>query len=504
MESSQINIAVIGAGYWGKNLIRVFSELGVLAAVCDADEHLAASRAAEYRVPSLNWQQVLADESIHAVVIAVPAQLHAKLALEALQANKHVFVEKPLALTLQDGEAVVALAKEKQRVLMVGHLLQYHPAFIELRRMVGNGELGDLQYLYSHRLNLGKFRCNEDILWSFAPHDISMILSLIQNRKVKNISVDGGYYLHQHIADVSMTHIDFEGGAKAHVFVSWLHSYKEQRLVVVGTKGMAVFDDSSSWSRKLLLYPHHVEWHEGMPIPDKKDAICVELDESEPLKNECQHFVDCIRDNKTPLTDGAEGLAVLDVLTEATKQLKLTRPALSEGCFIHESSYVDSGSVVGDGSKIWHFSHILGGVKIGKNCVIGQNVMIGPDVVVGDACKIQNNVSLYKGVVLEEGVFCGPSCVFTNVNTPRATVERKDQFAVTHVKRHATIGANATIVCGVTLGEYCFVGAGSVVTKDVPAFALVVGNPAKQVGWVNQAGEPIRECLTSDEEQSVN
>ncbi len=495
MESSQVKIAVIGTGYWGKNLVRNFAQLGVLAAVCDADQNLAAERAAEYSIPSLSWQRVLDDQSIHAVVIAVPAQLHAKLALQALQANKHVFIEKPLALTLQDGEAVVALAKQKQRILMVGHLLQYHPAFIELRRLVGEGDLGKLRYLYSQRLNLGKFRRNEDILWSFAPHDISMILALIQNNPIKKIFTDGGYYLHENIADVTMTRIDFEGGVKAHIFVSWLHPYKEQKLVVVGDKGMAVFDDSKSWNEKLLLYPHQIEWNEQMPLPNKKDAISIAITESEPLKNECQHFIDCIEQNKVPLTDGEEGLAVLSVLTKATKQLQLDKFVLNKDFFVHESSYVDPGVVVGAGSKIWHFSHILGGVKIGKECVIGQNVMIGPDVLVGDYCKIQNNVSLYKGVILEEGVFCGPSCVFTNVNTPRATIERKDQFSTTHVKRHATIGANATIVCGVTLGEYCFVGAGSVVTKDVPPHALVVGNPAKQVGWVSHAGEVLGEDL---------
>ena len=501
MDSAQVNIVVVGVGYWGKNLVRNFAHLVVLVGVCDADSDLCDEMAARYEVRAYQWHEVLEDKTVHAVVIAAPAQLHAKLALEALAADKHVFVEKPLALTMQDAQAVVELAQEKQRVLMVGHLLQYHPAFVELRQMVGRGELGKLRYLYSHRLNLGKFRNNENILWSFAPHDISMILSLVPAAEISNINVDGGYYLNKYVADVSTTHIDFANGVKAHVFVSWLHPYKEQKLVVVGEKGMVVFDDSLDWDQKLVLYPHHTEWHEGMPIPDTKDAIAVSIIESEPLQNECQHFVDCVAENKVPLTDGEEGLRVLDVLAKAARKLQQQVHPKPVNYFVHESSYIDDGAVIGEGSKIWHFSHILGNTNLGKQCVVGQNVMIGPDVSVGDHCKIQNNVSIYKGVELEEGVFCGPSCVFTNVKNPRATIERKDEFKKTLVKRHATIGANATIVCGVTLGEYCFIGAGAVVTKDVLAHALMVGNPAKQIGWVSHTGEVLGEDLICHKEQ---
>lgn len=238
-----------------------------------------------------------------------------------------------------------------------------------------------------------------------------------------------------------------------------------------------------------------------MPIPDTKDAIAVSIIESEPLQNECQHFVDCVAENKVPLTDGEEGLRVLDVLAKAARKLQQQVHPKPVNYFVHESSYIDDGAVIGEGSKIWHFSHILGNTNLGKQCVVGQNVMIGPDVSVGDHCKIQNNVSIYKGVELEEGVFCGPSCVFTNVKNPRATIERKDEFKKTLVKRHATIGANATIVCGVTLGEYCFIGAGAVVTKDVLAHALMVGNPAKQIGWVSHTGEVLGEDLICHKEQ---
>jgi UDP-2-acetamido-3-amino-2,3-dideoxy-glucuronate N-acetyltransferase len=163
---------------------------------------------------------------------------------------------------------------------------------------------------------------------------------------------------------------------------------------------------------------------------------------------------------------------------------------------VQESAYVNAGAKVGAGTRIWHFSNILGGVSIGRNCVISQNVMIGPDVSVGDNCKIQNNVSLYKGVILEDGVFCGPSCVFTNVNTPRAEVNRKHAFLETKVGRSATIGANATIVCGHSIGSYALIAAGAVVTKDVPPHALMMGNPARQKGWVSHAGEVLRADMT--------
>jgi len=163
--------------------------------------------------------------------------------------------------------------------------------------------------------------------------------------------------------------------------------------------------------------------------------------------------------------------------------------------FVHESAYVDDGVELGEGTKVWHFSHLLSRTIVGRDVSIGQNVVVGPDVSIGDRCKIQNNVSLYKGVTLAQGVFCGPSCVFTNVLNPRAEVERKDEFRPTLVRRGATIGANATIVCGNELGEYCMIGAGAVVTKDVPAYALMVGVPARQMGWVSRMGEILDETL---------
>jgi predicted dehydrogenase/acetyltransferase-like isoleucine patch superfamily enzyme len=494
-------VAVIGCGYWGKNLVRNFAQLGALAAICDADEATAARLSQQYRVPRVTLDAVWRDRAIDGVAIAAPAVQHAALARVAIEAGKHVFVEKPLALTVPEAEAVHELAERRDRRLMVGHLLQYHPAFIKLRELVREGALGRLQYLYSTRLNLGKVRREEDILWSFAPHDLSMILSLVGEEPAE-VTAQGGFYLHDAIADVTTTHLRFPAGERAHVFVSWLHPFKEQKLVVIGDRAMAVFDDGRDWDDKLLVYPHRIEWREALPVPHRADADRVQLEAGEPLNLECRHFLECIADGGRPRTDGQEGLRVLRVLARASAALQSPPAAGPQaaaaqprqrfaGVRLHETVFVDEPCEIGAGTRIWHFAHILPHTRIGRDCTLGQNVMVGPEVSIGDRCKIQNNVSLYKGVTLEDGVFCGPSCVFTNVDNPRAEIERKDEFRPTLVRRGATIGANATIVCGHTIGEYAFIGAGAVVTRDVPAFALMAGVPARRIGWMSHAGERL-------------
>ena len=498
-------VAVIGCGYWGRNLVRVFSELGALAAVCDADPELARRFGAQYRVATAEFEEVLQDPAIGALAIATPAVTHADFAGRTLAAGKHVFVEKPLALNVVAAEAVNTLAKRQGRVLMVGHLLQYHPVFMRLKALVGQGELGRLRHIYSHRLNLGKVRREENILWSFAPHDVSMILSLVGSEPDR-VSAVSSFFLHSQVADVTTTHMTFPGGENAHVFVSWLHPYKEQKLVVVGDEGMAVFDDTLEWERKLLLYRHKIRWKNGFPTPDKAEAEAVAVTAAEPLRQEIAHFLDCIDGKATCRTDGNEGIRVLkvlqaserDILKQHTRQEAAGVNAEARhitDCFIHDTAVVDSGCRIGKGTKIWCFSHILANSSIGEDCVLGQNVMAGPDVSIGNRCKLQNNVSVYTGVTLEDGVFCGPSCVFTNVNNPRAELEKKDQFAPTRVRQGATIGANATILCGIELGQYSFIAAGAVVTRDVKPFALMAGAPAKQVGWVGHYGERLSDGL---------
>lgn len=504
-RETQKCVAVIGCGYWGKNHVRSFSEFGALKAVHDQDLSVAASFADRHDATAASFEDILSDSSISSVVIATPAEHHHDQARQALLAGKHVLVEKPLALKCGQAEELCRLADDSGLVLMVGHILHYHPAFGRLKEMVAAGQLGRLQYMYSNRLNLGRIRQEENILWSFAPHDVSMILSLI-GKEPDMVTAAGSYYLHKAVADVTVTNLRFPGGENAHIFVSWLHPFKEQKLVVVGDKAMVVFDDVQPWAEKLTLYPHRISWRNGLPSPEKADGIAVPVGEDEPLKRECQHFLDCVANGARPQTDGREGLRVLRVLDAAERSMTSGRPvacgrsASTEAtggpdAMVHESAFVDDGVKIGSGTRIWHFCHLLSGTEIGRDVSIGQNVMIGPDVTVGDNCKIQNNVSLYKGVTLEDGVFCGPSCVFTNVHNPRADVNRKDAFRETVVRRGATIGANATIVCGNEIGAYSTIGAGAVVTKAVPPFALMAGVPARRIGWVSHAGEVLDKDL---------
>jgi len=506
-SNSVPQIAVIGSGYWGKNLIRNYFQLGSLKLICDNNADVLSGFKEQY--PQIetcsSFTDVLQRDDISGLVIATPAETHFRLAQEALLANKHVYLEKPLVLNEADGKELIALARSRKLVLMVGHLLQYHPVFVYLKEIVKAGELGRINYIYSHRLNLGRIRREENILWSFAPHDISMILALT-GEEPEQVFATGGNYLHQRIADVTTSHLLFPPGIRAHIFVSWLHPFKEQKLVVVGDKKMAVFDDTLPWSDKLLLYPHKLVWENNIPVHNKSEPEKPVITQDEPLRVECLEFLECISQGRQPLTDGQEGLRVLRVLKRSQDSLdtgdeaeeyrgKKNVSRTQNEFFVHPTAVLDKGCRIGAGTKIWHFSHVLTNSDIGKNCNIGQNVVIGPDVSIGGSCKIQNNVSVYKGVTLEEGVFCGPSMVFTNIYNPRAEIGKMDQVRPTRVKKGASIGANATILCGLTLGRYCLVGAGALVNKDVPDFAVVVGNPARQIGWVCRCGEKLPEDL---------
>ena len=492
-----VGVAVVGCGYWGKNLVRNFYKLNALKVLYDIDEKRAREMGSAYSEVRIarSLTEVYQDDSIDGIVVAVPAAFHYEVAKEALLAGKDVFVEKPLALKVWEGRELVALAEERKRILMVGHLLEYHPGVIKLKEMVSSGELGKINYIHSTRLNLGKFRTEENILWSFAPHDISVILLLL-GEMPREVSAHGGSYLNQGVADVTMTTMDFPSGVKSHIFVSWLHPYKEQKLVIVGDRKMAVFDDVVP-KDKLLLFSHRIDWIDRVPVPKKEDAEVIQFEMEEPLEKECRHFLESIGSRAKARTDGENGVRVLEVLDlcqrslqEGGKVLQFGKPRPPD-VFVHETACIDEPVDIGEKTQIWHFSHVMSGVKIGQNCVIGQNVFIGKGAVLGNNVKVQNNVSVYDGVILEDDVFCGPSMVFTNVFNPRSFISRKKEFRKTVVGKGATIGANATIVCGNTIGQYAFIGAGSVVTKDVPDYALVYGNPGKAKGWICQCAVEI-------------
>jgi UDP-2-acetamido-3-amino-2,3-dideoxy-glucuronate N-acetyltransferase len=500
IKGSVPQLAVAGMGYWGKNLVRNFSQLGALSVVCDSNAAVEETLAREYKNVrySNSFASVLSDPSIAAVALATPAVSHYEMAKAAMEAGKDVYVEKPLAIDVKEGRRLVELAEKNRRILMVGHILRYHPAIMKLQELIRHGSLGKIQCLYSNRLNIGKIRTEENILWSFAPHDISVILALL-NEKPSRVSCQGGAHLNRDVFDVTLSQFQFPSGVHAHIFVSWLHPFKEQRLVVVGSEKMAVFDDTAE--NKLVLYPHKVEWKNRVPTAIKAQGENVALDNSEPLKTECQHFLDCVASRTAPLTDGREGLRVLNVLDACQRSLLKQGAVIETGgteaektalsYFVHESAYLDDGADVGAGTKIWHFSHVMKGARIGEKCVIGQNVNVDGGTVIGNNVKIQNNVSVYTGAVIEDDVFLGPSCVLTNVTNPRSQVNRHSLYERTILKRGCTIGANATIVCGVTIGRYAFVAAGSVVTKDVPDYALVMGNPARQAGWMSRHGQRL-------------
>ena len=493
-----IKVAVVGSGYWGKNLVRNFNELGVLHTICD--NNIATLRSFQKQYPDkklqTSFKAVLLNRAIDAVVIATPAETHFDLVREALLAGKHVFVEKPLALLVSEAEFLNKLARHEKRKLMVGHILLYHPAIIRLKEIICSGELGKINYIYSNRLNLGKIRTEENILWSFAPHDISVILHLLEEMP-NTITAQGGNYLNPDIADVTISTLGFKSGVKGHIFVSWLHPNKEQKLVIVGDKKMVIFDDTLK-EGKLQVHDKGVEWVNRQPVPRKKKAHSVPIEPYEPLKAECAHFLQCIESDRIPKTDGLNGIQVLEVLNACQKSLEqggavisLNGGRSSASYFSHPTAVIDQPGRIGKGTKIWHFSHIMSDAEIGEGCNIGQNVVVSPGVKIGNNVKIQNNVSVYDGVIIEDDVFCGPSMVFTNVINPRSHIPRKHEFKTTLVKKGATIGANATIVCGNSIGRYAFIGAGAVVTKDVSDYALMLGNPAKISGWMCECGHKL-------------
>ena len=320
-------VAVVGMGAWGRHLVRNFAYLGALAAVCDSSAAAEARCRREYPAVSFtaDYRAVLANPAIAAVVLATPAVTHFAMAMAALDAGKDVFVEKPLATELADGEALVKRADEAGRILMVGHILRYHPAVVELEALLRSGALGKIYYLYSNRLNIGRIRTEENILWSFAPHDVSVMGALLDEPPVR-VSCQGGAYLSTGLCDVTVSQLEFASGVQAHIFVSWLHPIKEQKLVVVGSEQMAVFDDRSD--DKLVLYPHRVEWRDRIPTAIKAPGRPVAVGSAEPLRQECLHFLESVRTRRRPLTDGAEGLRVLRVLDACQRSL-FTRGAVT-------------------------------------------------------------------------------------------------------------------------------------------------------------------------------
>ena len=326
-----VRVGLVGTGYWGKNLLRVLNSLGALAAFCENDEAAAQPFITQY--PNARhyaeFDEMLRDDTIESVVISTPAATHGVLTRQALETGRHVFVEKPLCLDVSEARSLAELAEAQGVVLMVGHLLLYHPAFVATAFAVQEGQIGTLQYIYSNRASLGKIRREENALWSFAPHDISMILALTK-RMPNRVTCTGEAWLSPQIADLTLSQFEFGDKLHAHIFVSWLHPFKDHRLVVIGDKGMLVFNDSSIGPEKLTFYSHKVGWEGDLPVVDKADAVPVPYGSEEPLQQEIAHFIDCCVNGKQPTSDSWEGLRVLSVLDMCQRALLEKMPITFE------------------------------------------------------------------------------------------------------------------------------------------------------------------------------
>ncbi|WP_417416576.1 Gfo/Idh/MocA family protein [Hoeflea sp.] len=309
-------IVVVGCGYWGSNHARTFAELGALYAVSDRHQDRADQLAAMHGVKAMTIEEVLADPAVDGVVLALPPQYHADQAIAALEAGKHVLVEKPIALSVADARRVVEAAEKTGLVAMTGHVLRFHPAFEALEAMIAAGDLGAVRYIHSHRVGLGKFHAENDALWDIAPHDLSLILALTGE---KPTSVRGvGSAMLNRLSDFAHLHLQFASGVRSHVFASRLNPYRERRLTVIGSKAMAVFDDVAPWEQKLAIY-HHKLWEDDNGWQSEMvDPDYIDLPDGMPLTRECAHFLDCIRTGARPRTPVSDGLAVIEILSEGT------------------------------------------------------------------------------------------------------------------------------------------------------------------------------------------
>ncbi len=322
-DTAKPSLALIGSGYWGKNLARNFYELNVLNTICDSNIEALETQKKLY--PDLNFStdvdSLLNNPDINCVAIATPTTLHYPIAKKALLAGKDVFVEKPICLNCIQAEELLAIAESRNLILMVGHILHYHPCVEYLKDLLANRSLGNPLYIVSNRLSLGIMRTEENVLWNFAPHDVSLVLSLCNNQQPDEVRCTGESYLAKDVHDTALTILHFPGGLTAQIHTSWLYPFKEQRLTVIGTQGMAVFDDTKPWDEKLVVYHEPVKWQHNLPIPNKSVPEKIIVPKAEPLREECSHFLSCCLRRSTPYTDGREGLRVLRVLEAAQTSL---------------------------------------------------------------------------------------------------------------------------------------------------------------------------------------
>ncbi len=309
-------IAVLGCGYWGSNHIRTLKALGALRAVADANAARAEGFASEQECLAITPDELFDRDDVDAIIMALPPQFHAEYAIRAARAGKDLLVEKPIALTVEDARAAVDAASDNNRIFMVGHVLRFHPAFEMLERLIADGELGEIKYIHSHRLGLGKFHTENDALWDLAPHDLSMILA-ITGAAPMEVRGEGAALL-DNLSDFAHLHMLFENGVRSHLFTSRLNPYRERRLTVVGAKAMAVFDDVETWEKKLAVYRHAVWQDSGRWAFTANEPSYVAIRQGMPLTRELEHFIHCIETRDEPRTGGDEAISVLRIVTAGT------------------------------------------------------------------------------------------------------------------------------------------------------------------------------------------
>jgi len=505
-------ICVVGGGQWGQNHIRTLHELDMLGGIVEVDEQRLTRFAELYpNAPRFLFLDEALEANFDGFTVATPARTHFDVARRILRAGFPVMVEKPLALNAKEAVELKRIADAAEQQLMVGHLMLFHPAVVKIKELIDSGKIGRVQYIYSNRINLGTVRTEENILWSFAPHDISIFQYLLGTKPIEVLS-RGAAFLQPDVHDTTMTTLRYPNNVMCHNYVSWLHPFKEHRIVVIGSNGMLRFDDSSK-TKALVFYKKGIDLIEGEPIKRDGPTEQMEYGDGAPLTEELRYFAKNL-DGKIARADAKNAIEVLEILEQATTSLqteKNNRPQktgsitsvapqqnvapsarLGTDVNIHDSTYVDDDVVIGDGTKIWHYSHVQSGTTIGRNCSLGQNINVGNNVKIGNHVLIQNNVSVYRGVELEDYVFCGPSMTFTNVLDPRAKYPQgASAYSQTLIKEGTSIGANATVVCGNTIGRHAFIAAGAVVTKDVPDYAFMIGVPARREGWVTEGAERV-------------
>jgi UDP-2-acetamido-3-amino-2,3-dideoxy-glucuronate N-acetyltransferase len=511
--------AVFGGGYWGNKIIRILKE--DVAVIYDTHQATLDGLDEEFSdIPKVtSVDKVWKFSTVKRVVVVTPPHTHYDLIKDALTRGLDVYVEKPLVKSSAEAEELYALSQSLGRVLMVGHVTNYHPTVQVLLDRIRTQRYGSLRKIETQRLGAGFLRTDIDVMWDLGIHDVSVSLRLLKQggfeldessvRAMHSKAV--GLHSDTVFAQANFTNKTIGKEAMLEIHTAWHNTGKERILRLVFENALISWD-----ATKVIDDKTQLKVCEFVNGPPPAYSILLQEVETEfpspsstlmPLDTELLHFLDCCKNRSTPLTDGAEGIRVLkflelvsacdskrsDVARECEKTPVFTDNPNAEEAFVHPTSVVERGAKIGKGTRIWYFCHISKNCCIGDNCNVGQNCYFGEGTVLGNNSKVQNNVSVYDGVVCEDDVFLGPSMVFTNDRNPRSAHLRP--FMKTFVKRGASIGANATIVCGTTLGEFCMVGAGAVVTKDVKPYALVYGNPARQRGWVDKDGNIAEEQL---------